>query len=469
MGNTEKKVEKVENGSDNTGIKNLKIKAEKGELNSEGAEDGESGIREDDDLSPPLSYDRMPRREIVCLDMKSFYASVEAVERGLDPFRRMLAVVGSRERKGSVILAASPALKEKYNIGTGDRHRDLPPDDEITVVEPRMALYIDRSVAITELLTEFAPIDDIFTYSIDESWVDLTDVPLDGKSFRARARHIQHEIYRRFNLVASLGLGPNMFLSKVAMDIEGKKSGLAHWQYEDVPEKLWPVPLSDCWGIGRRLENRLNQYGIRQVGDIARLDPEFMERKLGAVGEQIYQHAWGIDFSRPSGFFDDRVKSIGRGITLFEDFCSARRLMTVIFNLCEEIAFRARRQGLAGRTVSLSLSYSYEHSSSGFRVQRTRDYAFNLEQKIAEVCRELLQENYSGAPVRKVSVTLGNLQAADSIQLDLFSDSDRRQQLALARDEIRKKFGPQALSFGISHCEKELRCRIKGNIGGHKA
>ena len=143
--------------------------------------------------------------------------------------------------------------------------------------------------------------------------------------------------------------------------------------------------------------------------------------------------------------------------------------MTVIFNLCEEISFRARSQQLAGRTVSLSLNYSHEHSKSGFNVQRTRDNAFNLEQEIAEVCRELLAENYSGAPVRKVSVALGNLQSDDSIQLDFFSPQEKQQKLAYIRDQIRQKHGPKALCFGRSICEDNVHHRIKTNIGGHKA
>ena len=429
--------------------------------------DKEQNTREKN-LSPPVSYEQMPDRDIICLDMKSFYASVEAVERGFDPFRKKLAVVGDKGRKGSVILAASPPLKEKYDVGTGDRFYDLPRNNDILIVEPRMSLYIERSLAITELLTEFAPIDDIFVYSIDESWVDLTEVPPRDKSLRFKARSIQREIYDRFGLVASLGLGPNMFLAKVAMDIEGKNTGLAHWKYEDVPEKLWPIKLSDCWGIGSRLEARLNQYGIKKLRDVARLDGDFFQKKLGIIGKEIYHHAWGIDFTRPSGFYDDRVKSIGRGITLYEDYCSRERLMTVIFNLCEEIAFRARSQKLAGRTVSLTLTYSYECSKSGFNVQRTRDQAFNLEQEIADLCRELLAENYRGEPVRKVSVALGNLQPDESRQLDLFSGEKKQQKLAYIRDQIRRQHGSQALYFGRSLCEDNVHRRIKTNIGGHK-
>ncbi len=421
------------------------------------------------ELNPPISYESMPRREIVCLDMKSFYASVEAVERGLDPFRKMLAVIGDADRPGSVILAASPALKSRYGIGTGDRVFDLPSDERIITVEPRMSLYIERSLEITELLTEFAPIDDIFVYSIDESWIDLTDVPDQDKGFRRRARELQHEIYRRFNLVASLGLGPNMFIAKVSMDIEGKETGLARWTYEDIPDKLWPVKLSDCWGIGTGLERRFNQYGIKKVGDIARLSEDFFERKLGILGKQIYQHAWGIDFSRPEGFYDSSRSSFGRGITLFEDYKNRQRLLTVIYNLCEEICFRARRDGLAGRTVSLGLDFSHAHPGSGLQAQKTMSSPCQLEGEVAEACSELLEENYRGEPVRRVNVALSNLSSAEDIRLDFFSDRRRRRQLAQIRDQIRRQHGAGALSFGRSLCEKNLHERIKYNIGGHKA
>ena len=419
-------------------------------------------------ISPPVPYEDMPSREVACLDMKAFYASVEAAERGLDPFTTMIAVVGDRERAGSVVLAASPPLKHKYHVGTGDRRRDLPRDDDLLIVEPRMSLYIERSAAITELLADFAPIDDIFTYSIDESWIDLTDVPPRDKSLRQKARMVQHKIYEEFQLVASMGLGPNMFIAKVAMDIEGKKSGLAHWDYEDIPRKLWPVQLSDCWGIGSRLEKKLNKNGLKKVGDLARMQEKTMERRFGKKGRQLYRHAWGIDYSQPGGLYDDRIKSIGRGITLYESCYEEEDIIAIIYNLAEEIGFRARRQGLAGRTVSLSLSYSYRHPSSGFQVQRTEDQPFNLEDKIVDICRQLLQENYPGAPVRKISVSLGNLQPEDTIQLDFFSRRRKKQKLARARDDIRRRHGPSALSFGRSLCREKTSRRIKHNIGGHK-
>lgn len=420
-------------------------------------------------ISPPVPYDEMPSREVMCLDMKSFYASVEAVERGFDPFTKMIAVVGDRERPGSVVLAASPPLKHKYHVGTGDRCRDLPREDDLLIVEPRMSLYIERSAAITELLTEFAPIDDIFTYSIDESWIDLTDVPPHDENPRCKARLIQRQIYDRFQLVTSMGLGPNMFIAKVAMDIEGKKTGLAHWDYEDIPRKLWPVKLSDCWGIGSRLEKKLNQKSLKKVGDLARLQEGTLERRLGKKGRQLYRHAWGIDYSQPGGLYDERTKSIGRGITLYESCYEEDELISIIYNLAEEIGFRARRQGLAGRTVSLSLSYSYRHPSSGFQAQRTEDQPFNLEGEIVRICRQLLRENYPGAPVRKVSVSLGNLQPAETIQLDFFSRRRKEYKLARTRDNIRRRHGPAALSFGRSLCRKQLSQRIKDNIGGHKA
>lgn len=134
-----------------------------------------------------------------------------------------------------------------------------------------MGLYLKRSLQITLLFREFVPLDAIHVYSIDESWLKLAGTErLFGDKLQV-ARMIKERIERDFALPSSMGLGPNMFLAKVAMDIEGKKKGLAEWTYADVKEKLWPVPVEKCWGIGRRMSRWFNKIGVNTVGDIAQL------------------------------------------------------------------------------------------------------------------------------------------------------------------------------------------------------
>ena len=336
-------------------------------------------------MQPPVDYSELPQGDVLCIDMKSFYASVEAVERGLDPFRVALAVVGNQDQKGSVILAATPPMKKKYNIRTGSRLYEVPRKPEVILVEPRMSLYMRKSLQVIELFTGYVPREDIFIYSIDESWLDLDGTKKRHGGAEKMVQQIRRDIYRRFRLASSAGIGPNMFLSKVAMDIEGKRRGLASWHYRDVPEKLWPVEVSEVWGIGSRTARKMKKWKIRTMGDIARRDLEFLKRKLGVVGEEIYRQAWGIDQSLPGGYYTDNRKSIGRGATLYRDYFEFEEIKTVIFNLSEDIGYRARSLGLAGKTVSLSIRYSRNFRRSGFQAQKTIETATNLEHEIMEV------------------------------------------------------------------------------------
>jgi len=146
-----------------------------------------------------------------------------------------------------------------------------------------------------------------------------------------------------------MGIGPNMFMAKVAMDNEGKKTGLCRWEYSDIPDKLWPLNLSDCWGIGSRTEKKLNKIGVYTVGELAQLPLEYLENKFGIIGNQLYYHAWGIDYSEVEGHFNDRKKGVGRGITLYNDYTDLEEIKTVIFNLAEEVSKRVRQHNLKGK------------------------------------------------------------------------------------------------------------------------
>lgn len=415
-----------------------------------------------------IDYEQLPDNKILCVDMRSFFASVEAVERGWDPLEVCLAVVGDKSRPGSVVLAASPALKEKYNIKTGSRLYEIPEKKEIKIVEARMGLYLQRSLQITLLFREFVPLDAIHVYSIDESWIKLAGTErLYGEDKLKVAGMIKERIEKEFSLPCSMGIGPNMFLAKVAMDIEGKKKGLVEWTYADVKEKLWPVPVEKCWGIGRRMSRWFKKIGVNTVGDIARLPLEFLEDRFGIMGNQFYYHAWGVDLSKLEGHYNDPRKAIGRGITLFKDYNDVEEIKTVIFDLAEEVGKRARDSNLVGKTVILGIGYSKREKQAGFHLQRTGEAYTNLTGDIYRLALELFMENYRGQAVRKVSLALGNLTTATDLQLNLFIDQSKEIKLARIKDRLENKYGYKALFFGKSLRPGSVRERIKTTIGGH--
>ncbi len=416
-----------------------------------------------------LDYKQFPQHNILCIDMRSFYASIEAVDRDLNPLETFLAVVGNKKQTGSVVLAASPMMKKKYKIKTGNRLFEIPAAPEIRIVNARMRFYLEKSLQITEFFGHFVPQNAIHVYSIDEAWLNLDGTE---KLFGDRlevAGMIKTGLLEKFGLPSSVGIGPNMFLAKVAMDNEGKENGIAEWGYSDVEEKLWPIPVRDCWGIGSRLARHLDRMGVKTVGQLARIPLTVLEKKFGIMGNQLYYHAWGVDLSQLGGHYRDKPGSLGKGITLLRDYADREEIKTVILELIDQVAARAREEGLAGRTISLGIGYSRSEKKKGFYRSRTIEHPTNISGKIYQTCLNLFDENYSGQVVRKVNVVISNLTSTGGLQLNLFSDLHQEKKLAEAVDLIRNRFGQTAILRGSSLTSGGVVISRKNLIGGHQA
>lgn len=417
-----------------------------------------------------IDYGKLPKHTLLCVDMKSFYASCECVTRGLDPLNDYLVVIGDKNYSGSIVLAASPKVKEDYGIKTGSRLFQIPRDKKIHLVEARMALYLNKSLLINRLLNEFAPLEAIHTYSVDEFWVCIDGTErLLGDKWQI-AEKIQKRILTELGLPSCLGIGPNKFLAKVILDIEGKHTGIAYCGYEDVKEKLWPQPVEKIWGIGRRMKRNLNRLGILTLGHLANYPLEQLKKHYGIIGEQLYWHSWGVDLSPVTGY--DSIptpKGFSQGITLLKDYSDKEQIQRVILELAEEVARRARRAKLAGRTVTLALGYSRNQGGGGFSRSYTRQEPTNVTKDIYEICQKIFLANYRGEIVRQVHLSLTNLSPAQMIQLSLFEDKEKNYKLGYVLDEIRDKYGNTALLRAQSFMEGGIMLDRAKKIGGHKA
>lgn len=230
-----------------------------------------------------FDYTQFPNRAILCIDIKSFYASITAVTKGLDPLTCHLVVVGNTEQKGSVVLAASPAMKKDFRIKTGSRLFEIPDDSRIIVSNPQMGLFVRVSTEITKLFFRYVPPSAVHTYSVDESFLDVGGMEKSLGTPLEIAQKLKADIMREFGLPSTIGIGPNMLMAKLCLDLEAKKAdnGISSWSYEDIPHKLWPIsPLRDMWGIGKRTEKTLNNMGIFSVGQLARYDLALLEKNL---------------------------------------------------------------------------------------------------------------------------------------------------------------------------------------------
>lgn len=418
-----------------------------------------------------VDYSQLPVQKILCVDIKSFYASCAAVLLGLDPLECYLAVVGDTERQGSIVLAASPKLKKEFGIKTGSRLFEIPKDPRIKIVNPKMAMYLRISTEITRLFNRYVPKSAIHVYSVDESFIKIDGTEKLWGNATTIARKIKQEIEAEYGLACAIGIGPNMLMSKLCLDLEAKKKGIAEWTYDEIPEKLWTVsPLREMWGIGSRVERTLNGMGITTVGQLAHYPLELLEKKFGVMGNQLYYHAWGVDLSEIGAPIIQGQISFGKSQILMRDYPDPEEVKHVILEMCEEVARRARRHKKAGRTISLGIHYSRDEFGGGFYRSKTIDTPTNITMEMYRVCLELFEKFYAQKTVRKISIALSNIEDDTQMQLDLFYlNRVKQHKLGYVMDGIRGKYGSDAILRAVSYTNAGTSRHRSKLVGGHKA
>lgn len=235
-------------------------------------------------------------RTYVCIDLKSFYASVECRERGLDPMTTNLVVADPERSDKTICLAVSPAMKK---LGVPGRCRvfEIPKGIEYIMAPPRMQLYIDYSAEIYAIYLKYISKEDIHVYSIDEVFMDVTDyLAMYQMSAKELSVRIMEDILEHTGITATAGIGTNLYLAKVALDITAKhvEDHIGILDEESYCKTLWNhKPLTDFWRMGKGIANRLEQSGIRTIGEIAHADEDMLYRMFGVDAELLIDHAWG--------------------------------------------------------------------------------------------------------------------------------------------------------------------------------
>ena len=418
-----------------------------------------------------MDYSALPKRNIIAIDMKSFFASCECVERNLDPFKTPL-VVADPTRNGAITLAVTPYLK-KQGVPGRTRVYMIPKNIKYQVVPPRMSLYIKKSKEIVSIFLEFVSKEDIHVYSIDESFLDVTDyLKMYNMTDYELAKKIMKTIYDRTKLTSTAGIGPNMLIAKVAMDIEAKhnKDNIAKWTYDDIKEKFYPItPLSKFWGIGPRMEKRLNALGLYKIGDIAKYDKNKLIKKFGVMGEEIYNHSRGIDLARISDFnTSPKDKSYGQSEVLYKDYYE-ENIDLIISNICDNLAARLRKHNKLAGTVSFGIRYSKSYGG-GFYHSRKLITATDDSKIIHEVCLSIFQKFYEDLPIRGVSINLSGLVNNSSRQLNLFEEYKEvkaKSNINHAVDNIKSKYGRNSIIKASNLLKDSTAIERNKKIGGH--
>lgn len=383
------------------------------------------------------------------VDVNSAFLSWEAARRvaiGEDDLRLIpSAIGGDRDKRTGVILAKSIPAK-KLGVTTGEpvamALRKCP---QLVLAKPDFRLYTKDSRAFIEICRRYAPV--VEQVSIDECFLDMTGTHLLYPDPVAIARTIKDTIFSELGFTVNIGIAPNKLLAKMASDFE--KPDKVHTLFaQEIPQKLWPLPVGDLYSVGRKTAEKLNAARIRTIGDLAASDLAHIQKIVGIkIGKLIHDYANGIDHS-PVLAEPEAVKGYGNSTTLEQDVTTTAQANKILLALCDSVASRMRSDGKRCSCVTVTIRGNDFRNRSH---QRKLPEPTDVTAEVFTLSRDLFAELWDGhTPLRLLGVTLGDVSDDSTEQISLFRDErkDRARKLDQTVDALRSKFGVAAISRG---------------------
>ena len=491
----------------------------------------------------------------ICIDLKSFYASVECVERGLNPLKTNLVVADVSRTEKTICLAVSPSLK-KYGIPGRARLFDVVQkvkdvnverirkskihkligesidEDELSkhqdykvnyiAAKPRMALYMEYSKRIYGLYLKYVSKDDIYPYSIDEIFCDISKyLSLYKTTAKELVTKIIQDVYQTTGITATAGIGTNMYLCKIAMDIVAKhmpadKNGVRIAQLDEMLYRniLWcHRPLTDFWRVGPGIQRRLESKGIYTMGDIAKCsieNEELLYKLLGINAELLIDHAWGWEpcTIKDAKEYKPKASSISSGQVLHCPY-DYKKTKLIVKEMIQELALDLSKKGLVTNQLVLTVGYDVDNMKLvnddgkkiyngettidryGRKIPKHAHGTININHKTASIriLSETIVELYERIInpellVRRLNITANNIESEEEAkkkikyeQINLFTDykavevskkkEEREKKLQDAILEIKKKYGKNAILRGMNFEEGGTTIDRNKQIGGH--
>lgn len=412
----------------------------------------------------------------LCIDLKTFFASVECVERKLDPFAVNLVVADPSRGKGALCLAVSPKMKEQ---GVHNRCRIFEIPDNISYITamPRMNLYMQYSADIYGIYLKYISREDIHVYSIDEAFLDVSEyLQMYSVSAKELARMILQDIYTTTGITATVGIGTNLYLAKIALDITAKhaKDNMGVLDEQLYRETLWHhKPVSDFWQVGRGISKRLEKYSVADIYDIAHMDERILYREFGVNAEYLIDHAWGREPTtiKEIKAYKSKSNSLSNSQILFEDYNYEEALLV----LKEMVELNVQNLVESHRVtdhIGLYIGYSARNvkATGGSRKLSnvTNSYAY-LRNAFIELYRETVNRQEL---VHMLSISFGNVVDEMYETYDLFTDFnalEKEKKLQLTLLNIKHKFGKNAVIKGMNLLNKATAISRNKLVGGHNA
>lgn len=413
----------------------------------------------------------------LCIDLKSFYASVECVERGWDPLTARLVVADPERSEKTICLAVSPALKQ---MGVPNRCRvfQIPKEIPYKMAPPRMQLYIDYAAEIYGVYLKYIAKEDIQVYSIDEAFLDVTDyLHLYQMTAVELGRKIMQDILDTTGIPAACGVGTNLYLAKVALDIMAKHETdrIAYLDEARYREKLWKhKPLTDFWRVGRGTVERLSNMGICTMKEIAHARESLLYKAFGIDAELLIDHAWGREPVTIADIKAYRPKntSFSSGQVLPRDYEYEEGVL-VVKEMADLLCLGLVDQCLVTSHISLVIGYSNQKCFEPARGSTTLRSATSSNRRLLSYVEQLYRRIVRpGAYIRRITLTYTGVMTEDYQQFDLFSDPEETEKDVKAQRaviSIKQRYGRNAILKGMNLEESATTIERNGQIGGHKS
>ena len=420
------------------------------------------------------------QKSFICIDLKSFYASVECVERGLDPFKTNLVVADPTRSQSTICLAITPAMK-KLGVKNRCRIHEIPAGIEYITAMPRMQLYIDYSARIYSIYLRYISKEDIHVYSIDECFMDVTNyLSLYHMTGKEMAVELMDAVMKETGITATAGIGTNLYLAKIAMDIVAKhvEDHIGILNEISYRQQLWDHrPLSDFWRIGSRTEKKLAGYGIHTMGDIAYTSvtsEEWLYKMFGIDAELLIDHAWGLESCDIHDIknYHTEEHSLSNGQVLMRNY-SFEEAAVVVREMTDVLVLDLVSKGLITGSVTLWIAYDhrYERPSSHGTVRLTS--LTNSSSTIMDEVDKLYQkitDRHTG--IRRIEICANRVMPEGYLQYDLFTDPatvEKEKNLQQAILDVKKRYGKNAIMRGANLLDCSTYRERNNQIGGHRA
>lgn len=435
----------------------------------------------------------------LCIDLKSFYASVECADRGLDPFTTNLVVADPSRTDKTICLAITPAMKE---LGIPNRCRvfEIPKHINFIMAKPRMQHYMDVSAKIYGVYLRYVAAEDMHVYSIDEVFIDATPyLKLYNKTPRELAVMLMDAVFKETGICATAGIGTNLFLAKIALDITAKhvEDHIGYLDDAAFKEQIWHHhPITDIWNIGPGIARRLAKYGVHDLAGVCTMKEETLYREFGVNAEFLIDHARGIE---PCTIADIQAyvpegSSLSNGQVLPCDY-SFDEARNVMREMADALILELVEKGLVAESVFLRIGYARdasqtgndsvyqgEHGKRGPTAWHGEGYTGGsrklsgctaMRSKILPAFDHLFDTTTDRfRPIRRMNIGFGRVMPEEMATLDLFTSpeaAENEQKLQHAILELRGKFGKNAVLHANSLKEKATARERNNQIGGHHA